>query len=194
MTILMTSRHRPQYLSCRDVTRIGNILCVTLPLLKKRAIGTMHWKKRVTEMVMLSVHGPSLFPLFFRSLIFEFPTRRKKGGGDPLDPLASHILNKSYYLGSMIPPGGPHVIPTFFFFSSQGQGASHHVTIHAFILWIREWIQGFSDAGNCLNPSRVRLGEHHHHHILPYFSLLIPHLLGTVGKRVLEIVGRACAI
>ncbi len=58
----------------------------------------------------------------------------------------------------------------------------------------REWIQGFSDAGNCLNPSRVRLGEHHHHHILPYFSLPIPHLLGAVGKRVLEIVGRACAI
>jgi hypothetical protein len=107
MTILVTSRHQPQYLSCRDVTRIGNILCVTLPLLKKRAIGTMHWKKRVTEMVMSSVHGPSLFSLFFRSLIFEFPTRRKKGEGDPLDTLSppyhGGAVCTSYDVVSMVP-------------------------------------------------------------------------------------------
>ena len=54
---------------------------MTSPLLKKRAIETMRWKKRVTEMVMSSVRSPSLFPLFFHSSIFDFPARRKKGGG-----------------------------------------------------------------------------------------------------------------
>jgi len=44
-------------------------------------------------MVVLSVHGPSLFPLFFTLRNFEFPAKIKKGGGKThRTPYLAHLL------------------------------------------------------------------------------------------------------
>ena len=65
----------------RHVAIIGDILWRDINIVMEEGDFNERWKERVTEMVVLSVRGPSLFPLFFRSLEFWVSRQNKKGGG-----------------------------------------------------------------------------------------------------------------
>ena len=76
-------------LSRRDVTTVGNILKHDVTIVEKAGGGGGEEEKGYgRKRSPPSVRGPLVFPLFFRSSIFEFPTRKKRGGGDPPDPLS----------------------------------------------------------------------------------------------------------
>ena len=90
LPIMATSRHVTQCALCHDVAIIGDRIAQGWGLFEEGWAG---------EGAMKLGHdgngdavSPSLFPLFFRSSIFD--RQKKKKGGDPLDPLSQGIIIK----------------------------------------------------------------------------------------------------
>ena len=103
MKIQATTQHSPWYSSRRHVAIIGDILWRNVNMVMEEGNFNERWKKRVPEMVVLSVRGPSLFPLFFHSLEFWVSRQNKKGGGRPTGPPTNIIDSRLCHYLPILP-------------------------------------------------------------------------------------------